>query len=118
MTYGIKQGSIVEITSTETHMELQRICDDPHETSFSNIDIDVNDDLMEMLLRRSAQYLQDRLKPCSWDIWQQKCGDVEEVVDLQTLVGECILNDQLVEAIIAGMAMTGERIEPYYSPGA
>jgi len=97
--------------------ELEQICHDPYETDFSNIEIDVSDDLLEMLIRRTARYLKDKVMPCSFDIWQQKCGDVSEVVDLQTLFGECLVNDQLVEAIVAGCeAETGWRVEPYYMP--
>ncbi len=96
---------------------IEEICNDPYETEFINIEIDVSDDLMDMLLRRTARYLKDRVKPCSWDIWGQKCGEVEDVQDLQTLLGECLINDQLVEAIIAGYQLEhGFRLEPFYTP--
>lgn len=97
--------------------ELEIICHDPNETDFSNIEIDINEDLLEMLVRRTARYLKDKVMPCSYDIWQQKCGDIDEILDLQTLFGECLINDQIVEAVIAGCAVeTGWRMEPYYQP--
>lgn len=96
---------------------VDEICNDPEITEFSNVDIDVSDELLEMLISRTCKYLEENVMPCSMDIWQQKSIEVEDVPDLQKLFGECMINDQLVTAIIAGCALeTGWRMEPYYNP--
>ena len=88
-----------------------------YESEFSNIDIDISDDMLEMLIRRSAEHVLKGIKPCSLDIWNQKYELIEDVPALQSLVGECLINDILVDAIIAGcVAATGWRAEPYYKP--
>lgn len=84
---------------------------------FKNIDIDVSDELLDSLIKIAAMRLTNKLRPCSWDIWEKKFADIDDVEGLQRLIGECMVNDQLVDTIIAGIDSDPNivfPIEPYY----
>ncbi len=115
--WGIQAGSVVKVSDDETHLTFEKICNDPYETDFVNIDIDMSDSLLEFLIQRAACYLENKVRPCSWDIWQQHSCEIENVKDLQTLFGECLVNDDIVDVIIAGCEdAIGSGVEPYYQP--
>lgn len=95
--------------------ELEDLCNDWDETEFVNIDIDISGDMLDMLVRVAEIRLKNTLKPCSYNIWEERRDQIEHINDLHDLVGECIINDQIVDAIIAGMSNDSiTYIEPYY----
>jgi len=83
---------------------------------FKSIEIDIADGLLELLIKKAAGFIEDRCRPCSFDIWCQKSIEIEDIKGLQNLIGECLVNDDLVEAIVAGCnaVMDGYQLEPYY----
>ena len=78
--------------------------------------INPDDSVADVLAKMQKISFQGRSLGEAFDIWQQKSVSIEEVCDLQSLVGECLINDELVEAVIAGCRSTGLRIEPFYNP--
>ncbi len=87
-------------------------------TDFKTIDIDIDDAMLDALITLSSEKLKKELMPCSLDIWHEKIAAIESIKDLHNLIGECEVNDQIVESIIAGIEAMGE-IEPitYYNHG-
>ena len=87
------------------------------EGEFKSIEIDIADGLLELLIKKATGFIESRCRPCSFDSWCQKSVEIEDIKDLQNLIGECIVNDDLVEAIVAGCnaVMDDYQIQPYYS---
>ena len=85
---------------------------------FRNIEIDISDGLLELLIKKATGYIESKCRPCSFDIWCQKSIEIEDIKDLHNLIGECLVNDDLVEAIVAGCnaVMDDYQLESYYTP--
>ncbi|MCP4393914.1 MAG: hypothetical protein GY804_06555 [Alphaproteobacteria bacterium] len=66
---------------------------------FSDIEIDVSQDLLESLIITVDRFLLDNLKSCSYTIWEQERDCIFNIPTLSQLFGECLVNDLIVEAI-------------------
>ena len=70
---------------------------------FGEIEIDVSEELLYHLIQRIEDFLTDVLKPCSFNIWEERREFITTVEQLSCLLGECVLNDLIVEVIEKGI---------------
>ena len=81
---------------------------------FSKIDVDVTPEMLQHLITLTGARMLEQCQPCSYDIWQERVDTIDELEDLHYLIGECIVNDKIVDCIVAGIANMPEFY--YYRP--
>ncbi len=70
---------------------------------YSEIEIDMDTKLLIMLIEKADEFLYKSVQSHSYSIWEDNFLGIETVYDLHTLVGECLINDILIDAICTGL---------------
>ncbi|MCP3921294.1 MAG: hypothetical protein GY714_01785 [Desulfobacterales bacterium] len=81
----------------------------PTNDEFSNIEIDVSQELLDSLTITVDNFLLENLKPCSYTIWEEERDCVIDILTLSQLFGECLINDLIVEILEMGLGIIKEK---------
>ncbi len=76
---------------------------------FSDVEIDISQELLESLILTVDRFLLENIKSCSYAIWEQERGYISNIPTLNQLFGDCLVNDLIVEAIEAGIQIAARK---------